>query len=230
MMSRKDYDRVLEVLKEKKTRYFTYPTDPALTITRILKRISAMYTADDVQEEIILATGISCTVSEMTSRGHPTAANPNPAARRLPMFRVAATKEQMAVITKTSLFAMDPRRMIWELPRKQPIIQCFRCQRYGHSSRFCAMTPRCVKCSLIHEEGACTNNSRDTPAWCVNCGVLGHPANFRKCPKYLLALRRMEDRQERDGALQKARTVAAPSMPVTSGVSFASVLGNQSQR
>ena len=30
--------------------------------------------------------------------------------------------------------------------------QCFQCQRFGHSSAFCKMPPRCVRCGEAHNE------------------------------------------------------------------------------
>ena len=58
--------------------------------------------------------------------------------------------------------------------------QCYRCQRFNHSSLNCTLQPRCLKCAGAHITRDCTK-SRDTPATCANCRG-PHPANFRMCP------------------------------------------------
>lgn len=63
------------------------------------------------------------------------------------------------------------------------ISQYKRCQRYGHTRKFCRRTPTCVKCAgdhcLLHLTTACTK-AKDTPPKCFNCSG-AHPANYRGC-------------------------------------------------
>ena len=154
------------------------------------------------------------------------------------MFRVTATPEQLKVIMEADLFNTKNKCLIWERPLRQPIIQCFACQRFGHTSQNCHMPPRCVKCPQQHADGACQNTDKTQKAYCVNCGICGHPANYKHCPKYLLAVRRLEERQQRNGALEAARRgqkaqigkAAAPSALRDVNISYAQVLGNQVQR
>lgn len=69
--------------------------------------------------------------------------------------------------------------------------QCHNCQRYGHSSRNCHATPRCVKCLGDHGTAQCERPKRadlsslvpEAPPACVNCGKTGHTANFRGCER-----------------------------------------------
>lgn len=63
--------------------------------------------------------------------------------------------------------------------------QCYRCQRYGHSSEYCTVQPRCLKCGKDHLTTTC-KKSKDIPACCANCKG-PHPANYRKCPDYKAA-------------------------------------------
>lgn len=66
--------------------------------------------------------------------------------------------------------------------KKQEIIQCKRCQRFGHSKNNCNRIFRCVKCGEDHPTNTCTKKS-DTAAVCVNCQG-SHPANYKGCTKY----------------------------------------------
>lgn len=58
--------------------------------------------------------------------------------------------------------------------------QCFKCQRYGHSSVHCYAKPRCVKCPGDHDTKECKKKDGEPP-FCVNCNTHGHPANYRGC-------------------------------------------------
>lgn len=86
------------------------------------------------------------------------------------------------------------------------------------------MTQRCVKCSETHDQGKCENTSRATPAYCVNCGDMGHPANFRKCPRYLDAVDLQEKRKAKNTAMAEERVAARrgpAAKAVTPALSFA---------
>jgi hypothetical protein len=59
------------------------------------------------------------------------------------------------------------------------IPQCKRCQKYGHTQKFCKHTPTCVKCAGQHITVVCTKPRNDPPK-CTNCAE-AHPANYRGC-------------------------------------------------
>lgn len=64
--------------------------------------------------------------------------------------------------------------------RTQKIVpQCKRCQAYGHTQRYCAKEPRCVKCTGKHLTKDCIRSADEQPK-CVHCGE-SHPANYRGC-------------------------------------------------
>lgn len=71
-----------------------------------------------------------------------------------------------------------------EPPRvnKNNIIQCMRCQQYGHSKTYCNKPFVCVKCGGSHNTTNC-KKSKDTPAKCALCGG-NHPANYKGCEHY----------------------------------------------
>lgn len=47
------------------------------------------------------------------------------------------------------------QKIQWDIFTRREMIQCYRCQRYGHASSNCGMKPRCVKCLESHEYGKC---------------------------------------------------------------------------
>ena len=66
------------------------------------------------------------------------------------------------------------------------IIQCFKCQKYGHYFRECKEQQKCLRCG---EEGhrlvECKNERHDVT--CANCQGK-HAANYRGCPEYKKAV------------------------------------------
>ena len=75
----------------------------------------------------------------------------------------------------------------WETLNKiQTIMQCKRCQRYGHAAPNCNMSYRCVKCSIPHGPGECNVAKKDNQntIYCTLCKKLGHPASYKGCEKY----------------------------------------------
>lgn len=62
------------------------------------------------------------------------------------------------------------------------IIQCRKCQNFGHSQAYCGKQARCVKCAAKHLSTECPWAKRIINPKCANCGVTGHPASYRGCP------------------------------------------------
>jgi hypothetical protein len=63
---------------------------------------------------------------------------------------------------------------------RRTVIQCVRCQEYGHSKNYCNRAPRCVKCEGKHSTADCTKSAASPPI-CVNCSG-SHTANYKGCP------------------------------------------------
>jgi hypothetical protein len=61
------------------------------------------------------------------------------------------------------------------------IMQCFKCQNFGHKAEFCHIKDRCVKCAGEHNTRLCTKDAAH-PARCANCGGQ-HSANYQGCPE-----------------------------------------------
>ena len=56
------------------------------------------------------------------------------------------------------LKTLDGFMISWRYFTKRPTdtAQCHRCQRFGHGSRNCTMSPKCVKCGEAHLTSECT--------------------------------------------------------------------------
>lgn len=120
--------------------------------------------------------------TELTEQGFPVRAVTNILSRekvKLPLFYVdlEPNSSNGNIYNLKSLFQT---KITIEAPRKsRDIVQCSRCQRYGHTRKYCNLPARCVKCAGQHITSTCTKLS-NTPATCALCG-LAHPANYRGC-------------------------------------------------
>jgi len=79
------------------------------------------------------------------------------------------------IFNLTSL--LRTRVKIEELHKRKDIVQCLNCQEYGHSRKYCAYPPRCVRYGEHHPSTSCVK-TRDTPATCALCKG-HHPANYK---------------------------------------------------
>lgn len=94
-------------------------------------------------------------------------------------------------------------------PPKQKVKQCHRCQKWGHSQRYCHGTVKCVKCAGEHWSKKCTRDREQEPPKCANCGR-GHTANFRDCSAC------PESLEHKDGCAYRQRNKAeyiGPPLP-----------------
>lgn len=174
-----NHEAIWSQMKERNIQGHTNdPAAPGFPKRWILRGLDARVTPQQIEEDIEEAAGLTVVVRPMTRR------DPNGEPRdRIPagIFEVTAASSEQAKIMRdiTTVFY---HRVSWEAPHKADILQCFRCQGFGHTSRYCNYTQRCVKCDKQHEEGECTNTKTgDNEAFCVNCGTSGHPANWKGC-------------------------------------------------
>ena len=69
-----------------------------------------------------------------------------------------------------------------EASREPPhVMQCFKCQQFGHSAKECSNATRCLRCSQKHSVKECTVQKEN--AKCSNCGG-AHATVYRGCPAY----------------------------------------------
>lgn len=75
--------------------------------------------------------------------------------------------------------------------RNKKPIQCFNCQRWGHSSSNCGYPYRCVKCDEPHGVGECKRkNKEEGSPKCVNCKK-DHAANYKNCEEAIKFAKRL---------------------------------------
>lgn len=103
---------------------------------------------------------------------------------------------------------------------KRDIIQCKRCQEWGHATSNCHARPRCVKCTKPHHTHECEQTNRDEVR-CCNCNG-HHPANSETCPVYLKTASAMkrttQDIRNVTGRRQPQQPIYVPAPPPKTNV------------
>lgn len=85
-------------------------------------------------------------------------------------------------------------RIYWERRKSErDIIQCHRCQAWGHATTNCRHPYKCLKCAECHPTHSC-QKPKDTPAKCANCSE-DHPANSVSCKIYKEKVDRLQSRK-----------------------------------
>lgn len=66
--------------------------------------------------------------------------------------------------------------------KKKEIVQCKRCQRYGHTQKYCNRQYKCVKCAGTHPTVEYKKSVETPPTRHLCSGH--HTANYKGCPCY----------------------------------------------
>lgn len=165
---------VTKALEEKNTEFHTFRPKQERTYNIVLKGIHGSTSIEEIKEEIELLGHEVINISNIKHRV---------SKHSLPMFFINLKQQdnnkeifKCSSILHTKITIEPPRK-------KREIAQCSRCQRYGHTKRFCHHNPRCVKCSEGHLTMSCPRTTRSDSVKCVLCNG-NHSANYKGCTIY----------------------------------------------
>lgn len=130
-------------------------------------------------------------------------------------------------------------KVTWEKHRNSKvIIQCHRCQEWGHGTTLCRVSPKCLKCAGPHWSRECSikehNEENQKKLRCINCKQ-NHTANSTQCPIYIAKIEQIERRKRPNNAPAKTavpKYIPAPiptTNPWSMGNPFNRTAQNQQQ-
>lgn len=169
-----EYRKISEYLQIKNIPFHTYALKAETKKIKVILRGLLIDTpTDDIRQELVDLGFKVNSVHQLKKQ-----------ATLMPLFLCILEGENTADIYKIN--CLQYLKVNWEGYRSltKEIRQCYKCQRFGHSSLHCHAKPRCVKCPLEHDTRQCNKSDSETP-YCVNCETRGHPANYRGCQTYL---------------------------------------------
>ncbi|KAL1115782.1 hypothetical protein AAG570_006072 [Ranatra chinensis] len=185
----------------------------------VIHGLAEGFSAEEVEEELKATLPAVVRVVQMEKRE-------GGKKRKIPVF-IVTTKQEVTINDLKGVGDISLHTFRVEKYRSGDTPpQCFRCQRYGHTSRYCNLKEVCVKCSGNHHTKDCKEGAQ---VKCANCQK-AHVASYRQCETRIAFL------EKRSSAPIGQRTPAGPvtqrrqwsaARPVATTYSFSQALGNQ---
>lgn len=164
------YRGIIHYLKDKKAEYHTYQLEEEKAYRVVIRYLHQSTPPELIQQELAKHGHITRNVAPVI---HPVSK------QTLPLFFVDLEPRA----NNTDIFDLELlcyTKIKVEEPHKQRlIVQCKRCQEYGHTKSYCQHRPRCVKCAGEHLTQECGKHNT-TPPICALCHG-EHPANYKGC-------------------------------------------------
>ncbi|GBP44703.1 Nucleic-acid-binding protein from transposon X-element [Eumeta japonica] len=202
-----DFRNLQNLLVTLKISFHTYSLKEEQEIRVVLRGVPKELPVDEVKEDLLAQNLPVQSVRRILNRFR----------EPLDLVLVSGTAEANDKATKAAFFKIRSVCSLSgvkaEQPRKRALPgQCHNCQSYGHLSRYCFRSARCVKCLGDHGTAQCTRNKdTDGPPACVLCKQKGHTANYLGCPRA----------PKRAPPPEKAAPCRAPARAVSSTLSYA---------
>jgi hypothetical protein len=167
------YRNVIKFLKDSKADFHTYQPKQERAFRIVVRNLHHTTSISDIEQELL-------------SHGHTVRNITNVlqynTKRPLPLFFIDLEQaDNNKEVFKIEFLCYSKIKI--EEPRvKRHIVQCLRCQDYGHTKSYCNHSPNCVRCGEQHLSETCQKPTNQPPK-CVLCKG-EHPANYRGCPKH----------------------------------------------
>lgn len=173
--SQDSYKAIIEYLDNKQVQHYLLPHQTARPVKAVIRGLPINMDIQEIENELKSKEFDIIKISQMIRFRTKT---------NLPLFLIHLpnTQKSKEIFQMTELFYMVIKVENYRSPMRT--MQCHNCQFFHHTSEFCKMSPRCVKCNLKHSTNECSlgKEKSDNPT-CCNCGGK-HPANYRGCPKF----------------------------------------------
>lgn len=167
------YRKCIKYLETEKINFHTYQLKQERAYRIVIKGLHPSTPVEDIKAELILL-------------GHDVRSVRNAVSR--------VTKEPLSMF----FVDLDPKpnnKTVYEIEnmnhavvkieppiRTNDLVQCHRCQQFGHTKSYCKKPFRCVKCGMDHASAQCTK-TKDVPPRCAHC-LENHTANYKGCRIY----------------------------------------------
>lgn len=176
--NRKDYDKLTAIIQQSKLEYHTYTPKEDRQHKLVIKNLPPNISCQEIKDDLV-TKGISIiNITQMTKKLS------DNTIKSLPLYIATINNtNQLKDVYKIKIICHCVVQ--WEkYHNKNPIVQCFKCQAFGHVAINCHKTQKCGFCSGIHNSKECKTKEN---LKCSNCNS-NHAANDKNCPIYVRQL------------------------------------------
>jgi hypothetical protein len=187
----KDFKKLKEELKNNKSApWHTYATKSERTHGFVAYGLDNRPHQDDVKNDLE-AKRMNCkTVYQMKNT-------------KYPLYVLISDNKTTLLDLEARAKTIEHIMVRWKkLINRKEIVQCHKCQKWGHAATNCYATAKCLKCANNHLTSECTLKKDveedQRKIKCANCGQ-GHLANSTDCEKYQQKKNVVEKKQSGSG-------------------------------
>lgn len=165
-----DYRKIRKLFEDEKIEFYTYQLRSEKSLKVVMRGIAHHISMQTVAEDLDAQGYPANKITRMNGKlGKPA-----------PMVLIDIDKEYKSIYTKVTeccglAVTIEAMRV------RDDIIQCHKCQAFGHSQKNCHITHKCMKCGDSHSTHECRKPTT-TPPKCANCGG-EHLSIYLGCPK-----------------------------------------------
>jgi len=137
-----DYKIVLAEIQSAKLAYHTYPLPETVQPRLVLKGIPSNVPEDDIHSDLAAHNMQATRISRLTKTDKTTHTVPT----KCPIFVITLSPGNN-IRKVLQIHKLCHCIVKWEkLKNSRPVNQCYNCQAFAHSSKYCGKPSQCVKC------------------------------------------------------------------------------------
>ncbi|GFX34186.1 nucleic-acid-binding protein from transposon X-element [Trichonephila clavipes] len=164
----------LQLLKKLKFQFYTIRAKADCPIKVVIKGLPGTTKPEEIKEDLELLGYTPERVNQLFRRK---------TKRALPIFLITLTRnlDNLKIFDLKTLSYLSIRV---EGYNGKGVTQCYTCNNFNHTSENCHLNPRCLKCGENHLARDCPIKQKFETAYCINCHIYGHMANYKGCPSF----------------------------------------------
>lgn len=163
-----DYRNLYKILKSNEIQFHTFELTSEKPLKIVIRGIMTEIEEEDIKEDLLKQGYPTQKIIRMQGKHGPT-----------PLVLVEVSKEYKSINELKHCCGLSVEVKPYEL--KKEIVQCHKCQLFGHVQRNCHAEYRCMKCGEQHSTHLCPK-PKTTPPRCANCGE-EHLSTSLRCEK-----------------------------------------------
>ncbi|GFV49205.1 nucleic-acid-binding protein from transposon X-element [Trichonephila clavipes] len=164
----------VQFLREHKFQFYTIKSKAERPIKVVIKGLPRTTNPEEIKEDLELLGYTPDRVNQLVGRK---------TKRALPIFLITLPRnlDNLKIFDLKTLSYLSIRV---EGYNGKGVTQCYTCNNFNHTSENCFLNPRCLKCGENHITRDCPIKQRLETAYCINCHIYGHMANYKGCPSF----------------------------------------------